>query len=94
MNNAGAATVSWSYSLNGTARTQGATVTLPSSLMPANNATCSSYPCYLIFAEVSYTYTPVFGIFTTGNIALSDNLYVTPRIASCVLYSPANVTSC
>jgi Flp pilus assembly protein TadG len=94
MSNTGKATVSWSYSLNGAARLQGAAVTLPSNLQPANNATCSSYPCYLILAEVSYTYTPVFGLFTSGTIALSDNLYVTPRSAACVLYPPGNVTSC
>jgi len=94
MNNAGKATVSWSYSLNGTARAQGATVTLPSSLTPGNNTTCSSYPCYLLLAEVGYTYTPVFGYFTSGTVTLADNLYATPRSAACVLYPPENVTSC
>jgi Flp pilus assembly protein TadG len=94
MTNTGKVTVSWSYSLNGTARTQGVTVTVPSNLTPANNATCSSFPCYLILAEVSYTYKPIFGYFTAGNVALSDNLYVTPRNSACVLYPPQNVTTC
>ena len=94
MANTGKATVSWSYSLNGTARAQGATVAVPTNLQPANNPTCGTYPCYLILAEVSYTYTPLFGYFTTGTIALADNLYSTPRSAACVLYPPESVTTC
>jgi Flp pilus assembly protein TadG len=94
MTNTGKVTVSWSYSLNGTARTQGVTVTVPSNLTPGNNATCGSYPCYLILAEVSYKYTPIFGFFTAGTISLSDNLYATPRNSTCVLYPTQNVTSC
>jgi Flp pilus assembly protein TadG len=94
MSNTGSATVSWSYSLNGTARTAGASVTVPSKFKPANNATCSSYPCYLILAEVSYVYTPMFSYFTNGTITFADNLYATPRTATCVLYPPGSVTSC
>ena len=94
MANTGKATVSWSYSLNGTARAQGATVVIPTNLQPANNTTCGSYPCYLIFAEVSYTYTPMFGYFTVGTVALSDSLYATPRSSACVLYPPGGVTTC
>jgi Flp pilus assembly protein TadG len=81
----GAATVSWSYSMNGTARTQGASITVPSNL-----ATPSSY---LIFAEVSYTFTPMFGYFTSGTINFSDNLYVTPRSSTCVVYVPQQTTT-
>jgi Flp pilus assembly protein TadG len=86
------ATVSWSYSLNGTARTQGAPMTLPTTLV--SNNSCGSYPCYLIFGEVSYTFTPTFGAFITSTLTLSDNLYVTPRSSTCVLYPPQNVTTC
>jgi len=89
VNSSSNATVSWSYSQNGTALTQGATVTLPSNL-----STCASYPCNLIFSQVSYTYTPMFGYFGSGGIALSDNLYVTPRSSACILYPPGNVTTC
>jgi Flp pilus assembly protein TadG len=88
VNSASNATVSWSYSFNGTALTQGATVTVPSTL-----STCGTYPCYLVFGQVSYSYTPIFGFFGSS-INLSDNLYVTPRSSKCVLYPPGNVTSC
>jgi len=82
----GKATVSWSYSLNGTARSLGSTVTIPSAL-----ATPGSY---LIYGEVSYTYTPSFGYFLTGPITLADNLYVTPRSSTCIVYVPQNGTTC
>jgi Flp pilus assembly protein TadG len=40
--------------------------------------------CYLLLAEVQYTYTPMFGAFITGPITLSDKIYVTPRNSICV----------
>ena len=86
-----AATVSWSYSLNGTAYTQGTTWTLPSQFRTMNGAisgsACNSYPCYYVLAEVAYTYTPAFGSFVTGPITLSDAVYVTPRSSVCIQYN-------
>ena len=81
------ATVSWSYSLNGTALASGTSVTLPSAF-----SSCGSYPCYLIYGQVSYTYSPIYGL--DRSLTLSDNLYVTPRSSECVLYPPGNVNSC
>lgn len=89
----GKVTVSWSDTLNGVKRTKGSTVSIPSSFTPPNNS-CGSYPCYLILSEVSYTFTPSFGSFVTGPITFSDNLYVTPRSSSCILYTPQTPTSC
>ncbi len=89
VNSSSNATVSWSYSLNGTALTQGSTVTIPSGF-----STCNSYPCFLIYGQVSYTYTPLFGYFTPSTLNLSDSLYVTPRSSECILYLPGSVTSC
>lgn len=89
VNSATSATVSWSYSLNGTALTQGSTVTLPSAL-----ATCNTYPCFLVYGQVSYTYTPLFGYFFPSAINLSDNLYVTPRNSTCIVNSGAGVANC
>ena len=82
------AKVNWSATLNGTALTQSSTISIPT-----NFATCSSYPCYLIYGQVSYTYTPLFTYFSNTGITLSDNLYVTPRSSECILYPPANITS-
>ena len=83
------ASVAWSYTQGGSALTKGATVTLPTNL-----ATCGSYPCYLIYSQVGYAYTPIFGLFTTAAIHLSDNLYVTPRSSLCVVYTPQTGTAC
>jgi Flp pilus assembly protein TadG len=78
-----AAAVSWSYAVNGTALTQAPT--LPTNF--AANTCNNTYPCYAIFAQVSYTFTPMFGAFLTGPITLSDSLYTTPRVSTCVQYN-------
>lgn len=79
------AAVSWSYSVNGTALTAGATFTLPTNF--AANSCGGVYPCYVILAAVSYTYTPTFGAYMTGPITLSDSLYATPRSTICIQYN-------
>jgi Flp pilus assembly protein TadG len=84
INGSGVAKIEWSATQGGTARTVNSTVTVPTSL-DVNNS-------YLIFAEVSYTYTPLFGFFGSGGITLSDNLYATPRSVSCVVYVPQSST--
>jgi Flp pilus assembly protein TadG len=86
VSSSGQATVSWSDTLNGTAYTTGASITIPAALTAtsAPNNTCRSYPCYLLLAEVTYTYTPMFGHFITGPINLSDKTYVTPRSLTCI----------
>lgn len=77
------AAVSWSYSVNGAALT--GSYTLPTSF--ANNTCGGTYPCYVVLASVSYTYTPEFGAFLTGPLTFSDSLYVTPRISECIQYN-------
>jgi Flp pilus assembly protein TadG len=82
------ATVNWSATLNGTALTQTSSTTVPT-----NFASCGSYPCYLIYGQVSYTYTPLFTYFIKSAITLSDSLYVTPRGTECIMYPPQSITS-
>jgi len=82
----GQATVAWSYSQGGTALVRGSSVTLPSTL--------NTNSSYLIFAQVSYRFSPIFGLFAAGAINLSDNLYMTPRSSACVAYTPQTGTSC
>jgi len=86
ISNKGVATVSWSYSQGGTALSQGSVVTVPTNLNVDST--------YLIFAQVSYKFTPVFGYFGSGGITFSDNLYVTPRVSNCINYPPQSVTTC
>ena len=72
----GKATVTWSDTLNGTARSVGSTVTLPTALNIANSS--------LIWSEVSFVYTPAIGYIITGPLTLKDQLYMAPRLSSTV----------
>lgn len=86
---ASAATVSWSYSpTNGDALAQGSPVTLPANFVTNTCSNVSSTnPCYVIAAQVTYTFTPTFGYFITHSLNLSDNIYVTPRSSKCIIYN-------
>jgi Flp pilus assembly protein TadG len=72
----GVAKVTWSDALNDTAHSVGSTVTLPSVLNVANTQ--------LIWSEVSYNYNPTFGYVLTGNINLSDRIYMRPRLSDTI----------
>jgi Flp pilus assembly protein TadG len=72
----GKATIAWSSSKNGTARTQGSTITLPAALNIANSS--------LIWGEVSYEYKPVIGYVITGTMNLTDQIYMRPRLSDSV----------
>jgi Flp pilus assembly protein TadG len=69
----GKATVAWSDTLNGTARSKGSTVTLPTALNIANTS--------LIWSEVQYSYKPVVGYYITGTLTLKDQIYMRPRLS-------------
>ena len=70
----GRATVAWSATLNGTARTVGASITIPSALAVPSSQ--------LLFGEASYDYTPTVGYTITGTLTLSDKMYMAPRITA------------
>jgi Flp pilus assembly protein TadG len=72
----GNATISWSDSLNGTARTKGAAVTLPSALKVANTS--------LVWGEASYSYSPVVGYVISGTLNLKDQIYMRPRLSDTI----------
>jgi Flp pilus assembly protein TadG len=70
------AKITWSDTLNGTKRSVGSTVTMPSALVVPNTT--------LIWSEVYYNYSPVFGYVLTGNINLSDQIYMRPRLSDTI----------
>jgi len=76
------ARVQWSK--GSAARTQGTTVSIPTTLAIGGT--------YLIFSEVSYTYTPSVGFVLKSGIPLNDVAYTRPRQSLCVFYSPS--TAC
>jgi len=72
------ATIIWSKAnSNGTARTVGQVVTLPSALNVANTS--------LIWGEAKYGYTPTMGYVITGTLTLSDQIYMAPRLSTSVV---------
>ena len=69
----GNATVDWSDSYNGAARTKGSSVTLPAALVVNNSS--------LIWSEVQYSYTPTIGYVVSGTLTLKDQIYMRPRLS-------------
>ena len=76
------ATVLWSKTLNGTARTGVVTSSIPTALMVANTS--------LIWGEASYLYRPTIGWTITGTLTLSDKFFLRPRLSSSVTLDAAN----
>jgi len=77
INSAGTqATVLWSKTLNGTARTGVVTSSIPSALMVANTS--------LIWGEARYSYRPTIGWTITGTLNLSDKFFLRPRLSNSV----------
>lgn len=75
-NSSGQGTIAWSDSLNGTARTVGQSVTLPTALQIANTT--------LIWSEVTYPYRPTFGYALTGTINISQSSFFYPRLSTTI----------
>lgn len=72
----GRATITWSDSLNGTARPVGQVVTLASQIDTPNTS--------LIWGEVTYSYTPQIGQVLTGTFTIYENIFLYPRLSSSV----------
>jgi Flp pilus assembly protein TadG len=70
------ATITWSDSLNGTARTVGQVVALPSAIDTASTT--------LIWGEVTYSYTPQIGQILTGTYAIYENIFLYPRVSGSI----------
>ena len=76
VDSSGKATVAWSDTLNGTARSKGSSVTLPAALNIANSS--------LILSEVQYAYKPTIGYLISGTLTLKDQIYMRPRLSDSV----------
>jgi Flp pilus assembly protein TadG len=70
-NHVGQYMVDWSVAQNGTAHTPGAVIPVPTGLVTQGAS--------VIFAEVSYTYTPPSTKFITGPYTMTDSFYARPR---------------
>ena len=67
----GAAKVKWSDTYQGTARSVGSTVTIPSALAVPSTS--------LVLSEVTYSYKPTIGHTITGTLDLNDKMFMSPR---------------
>jgi Flp pilus assembly protein TadG len=78
----GTAYVDWSATLNGTALTAGTNVTsqIPTALL-ANG------PSSVLWGQTSYAYKPVIGYVVTGTLNMSSQIFMRPRLSSCVQYT-------
>jgi len=72
------ATVDWSVTMNGTAHSQGDSVTLPTALAVANTS--------VIWSEVQYLYRPTIGYVISGTLTLKEQIYMRPRLSDSVTY--------
>jgi len=72
----GHATVTWSDSLHGTARTVGSAITLPNNLQTANIT--------ILYGEVTYPYTPPVGYVFTGTININETQFFYPRLSTTI----------
>jgi len=72
----GNATIAWSDTAGGTARSVGQVVTLPTGLAVPNS--------FLVWGECQYAYTPPIGAAIMGTITLKDQIYMSPRISSTI----------
>jgi Flp pilus assembly protein TadG len=80
------ATVKWSRTQNGTARSGNVTSLIPSALMVANTS--------LIWGEASYAYRPTIGWTITGTLNLSDKFFLRPRQSNAVTLDSDSSTNC
>ena len=75
----GTATVAWSQAMNDTAYSEGAAITLPTTVVEPSS--------FIVTGEVHYSYTPVVGYVMTGTFDLSDEFYLRPRLGTSVEYT-------
>jgi len=76
------ATVGWSQTLNGTARSGTVTSLIPTALMVANTS--------LIWGEATYAYKPTIGWTITGTLNLGDQFFLRPRLSCSVTLNSAS----
>ncbi len=75
----GKATVDWSAQLNGTVRSGVVTSTIPTSLLIPNTS--------VLWGEATYNYQPTLGYAITGSIAMYNQIFIRPRLSTCVYYT-------
>jgi Flp pilus assembly protein TadG len=86
----GAATITWSDTLNGTKRAVGSAVTLPGTLAAAA-VNANGISTYYIWGEAAYDYTPQLGYVMTGTVKLTNTILMSPRESPCISRVPVYI---
>jgi Flp pilus assembly protein TadG len=74
----GNATIAWSQTLNGTARSVGSSVTVPPSMITAGTAT------NILLGETTYAFNAPVDFLKLGTLNLSSSLYMVPRASTTI----------
>lgn len=75
-------------------RATGSTVPVPAALVGRDSSNNVLANQYLLFAEVSYLYTPAVGyVMGKAGVTLSDQTYTRPRQGNCVQYTGTSTTA-
>ena len=85
------AVVVWSNGPNGAALATGAIVNLPANMAPIDmqpNVATLTPGSYFIMGEVSYSYTPAFGMGWLPSPSLYNRYFMLPRVSTSVQYLP------
>jgi len=95
------ATVDWSQATPSTAAySPGTTITATAllnelaQLVGGQNGQCPSPATYLIWGQASYAYAPALGYTITGTLNLSDQIFLSPRMGSCVVFTGSTDKLC
>ena len=83
--------VVWSKAQNGTALVATAVVTLPTGMAPIDmqpNVATGTPGAYFIMGEITYPYTPAFGMGWLPSPNLYNRYFMLPRVSSSVQYLP------
>jgi Flp pilus assembly protein TadG len=79
IDNTGKATVLWSQSLNGTARSGTVTTLIPAGLLVANTS--------VIWGEATYSYRPTVGWGLVGTLQMYNQIFLRPRQSTSVTHT-------
>jgi Flp pilus assembly protein TadG len=80
----GKATINWSQA---TPSNMARTVGNPITFATANGASLNTPGTCLIWGETTYAYAPALGYAITGTLNLYDNIFLSPRLKNCVVYT-------
>jgi len=81
VDNSGTSKVAWSCAQNGSPRSVGSTMTLPTGVMSSGGS--------VILAEITYPYTSTLSDYITGTVNMTETFYARPRRSTTIAAPPS-----